>query len=231
MANEKDLSGVELTREYIIEEENRILQQLLASRTPEAVEASVSYAKFLRNSGLDSENYPLFLKMLEIENHWVLDELIGDQDPFLLLSTIPPNSHIVMKAFRLLTKWRPGGIYPKTRAIVLGVLQNAYSSPKDGYKIYPLSIADVHNLGKHLEQEKGQDDPQNRCILDILEKISSLEGLQWDESMEEVARQAMKIRGNFFDNTKMLEDCIPQVLMVRGDYLEDELPPQQLFTD
>jgi len=81
MANEKDLSGVELTREYIIEVENRILQQLMASRTPEAVEASVSYAKFLRNSGLDSENYPLFLKMLEIENHWVLDELIGDQDP------------------------------------------------------------------------------------------------------------------------------------------------------
>jgi hypothetical protein len=231
MANEKDLSGVELTREYIIEVENRILQQLMASRTPEAVEASVSYAKFLRNSGLDSENYPLFLKMLEIENHWVLDELIGDQDPFLLLSTIPPNSHIVLKAFRLLTKWRPGGIYLKTRAIVLGVLQNAYSSPKDGYKIYPLSISDVHNLGKHLEQEKGQDDPQNRCILDILEKISSLEGLQWDESMEEVARQAMKIRGNFFDNTRMLEDCIPQVLMVRGGYLEDELPPQQLFTD
>ena len=231
MANEKDLSGVELTREYIIEVENRILQQLMASRTPEAVEAAVSYARFLRMSGLTTENYPLFFKMLEIENHWVLDELIGDQDPFLLLSTIPPNSHIVLKAFRLLTKWRPGGIYLKTRAIVLGVLQNAYSSPKDGYKIYPLSISDVHNLGKHLEQEKGQDDPQNRCILDILEKISSLDGLQWDESMEEVARQAMKIRGNFFDNTRMLEDCIPQVLMVRGGYLEDELPPQQLFTD
>ena len=228
MANQKELSW---TRDYILEVENKILQQLMAARTADAVEACVSYARFLRMSGLNSENYPLFLKMLEIENHWVLDALIGEQDPFLLLSTIPPNRYIVSKSFRLLTKWRPGGIYPKTRAIVLGVLQNAYSSPKDGYKIYPLSISDVHNLGKHLEQEKGQDDPQNRCILDILEKISSLEGLQWDESMEEVARQAMKIRGNFFDNTRMLEDCIPQVLMVRGDYLEDELPPQQLFTD
>ena len=131
----------------------------------------------------------------------------------------------------LLTKWRAGGIYPKTRAIVLGVLQNAYSSPKDGYKIYPLSIADVDNLGKHLEQEKDQSDPQNRCILDILEKISSLEGVQWDESMEEVARQAMRIRGHFFDNTKMLEDCIPQVLMVRGNYLENELSPNEIFAD
>jgi len=203
----------------------------MAARTAEAVEAAVSYARFLKMSGLTSENYPLFLKMLEIENHWVLDALIGDQDPFLLLSTIPPNAHIVQKSFRLLTKWRPGGIYPKTRAIVLGVLQNAYSSPKDGYKIFPMGVADVHNLGKHLEQEKGQNDPQNRCILDILEKISALEGLMWDDSMEEVSRQAMRIRGFFFDNTKMLEDCIPQVLMVRGNYLEDELPPDYLFTD
>ncbi len=219
------------SRSYILGVENKILQSLMASRTAEAVEAAVSYARFLKMSGLTSENYPLFLKMLEIENHWVLDALIGDQDPFLLLSTIPPNAHIVGKSFRLLTKWRPGGIYPKTRAIVLGVLQNAYSSPKDGYKIFPMGVADVHNLGKHLEQEKGQNDPQNRCILDILEKISSLEGLMWDDSMEEVSRQAMRIRGYFFDNTKMLEDCIPQVLMVMGNYLEDELPPNYLFAD
>ncbi|MEJ2158683.1 MAG: hypothetical protein P8X96_25430 [Desulfobacteraceae bacterium] len=217
------------TRENILAVENRILQQLMAARTPEAVEAAVSYARFLRMSGLTSENYPLFLKMLEIENHWVLDELIGDRDPFLLLSTIPPNRYIVSRSFKLLTKWRAGGIYPKTRAIVLGVLQNAYSSPKDGYRIYPLSIADVDNLGKHLEQEKGQNDPQNRCILDILEKVGQLEGLQLDELMEGVARQAIQIRGNFFDNTKMLEDCIPQVLMVRGDYLESETPPKELF--
>jgi hypothetical protein len=49
--------------------------------------------------------------------------------------------------------------------------------------------------------------------------------------MEGVARQAIKIRGHFFDNTKMLEDCIPQVLMVRGNYLEEELPPRELFSD
>ncbi len=219
------------SRKHILDEENKILHQLMASRTPEAVEAAVSFSRFLRMSGLTSENYPLFLKILEVENHWVLDELIGNQDPFLLLSTIPPNRYIVSACFRLLTKWRAGGIYPKTRAIVLGMLQNSYSSPKDGYKIYPLSIADVNNLGKHLEQDKEQNDPQNRCILDILERIGSLEGLQWDESMEEVSRQAMRIRGHFFDNTKMLEDCIPQVLMVRGDYLEEELPPRNLFSD
>ena len=78
--------------------------------------------------------------------------------------------------------------YPKTLAIVLGVLQNTYSSPKDGYKIFPLSVADVDNLGKHLEKQKGQNDPRNRCILDILDRISTLEGLYWDDSIEQVAR-------------------------------------------
>ena len=182
-------------------------------------------------SGLTSENYPLFLKMLEIENHWVLDELIGSHDPFLLLSTIPPNNYLVSSAFGLLTRWRPGGIYPKTLAIVLGVLQNSYSSPRDGYRIYKLSISDVDNLGKHLEKEGGQDEPRNRCILDILEKIGSLEGLRIDDNMEQVARQALKIRTAFFDNTKMLEDIIPQVLIVQGDYLKDEVPPNHVFVD
>ena len=217
------------TRKSILQVENKILQQIMGTRTREAAEAATAYARFLRLSNLDSENYPLFLKLLEIENHWVLDALLGDEDPFLLLSTIPPNPYLTSRIFQLLTRWRPGGIYPKTLAIALGVLQITYSSPRDGYKIYPLSIADVDNLGKHLEKEKRQNEPRNRCILDILDRIGSLEGLRWDDSMEQVARQALKIRGNFFDNTKQLEDCIPQVLLVKGDYLQDETAPRTLF--
>ncbi len=203
----------------------------MATRTVEAVEAAVSYARFLRLSGLDSENYPLFLKMLEVENHWVLDALIGDTDPFLFLSTIPANEYLVSSCFTLLTRSRPGGIYPKTLAIVLGVLQVAYSSPKDGYKIYGLNIADVDNLGKHLEKEKGQAEASNRCMLEILQKIGTLGGLRWDDTMEEVARQALRIRGSFFDNTKMLEDCIPQVLLVRSEYREGEIEPGMVFVN
>jgi len=229
-AKQKNLEEV-WTRANVLRVENEILRNILAARTPEAVEAATGYARFLRLSGLDPESYPLFLKLLEVENHWVLDELLGDKDPFLLLSTIPPNRFLVSRCFKLLTRWRPQGIYPKTLAIALGVLQNAYSSPRDGYRIYPLSIADVDNLGKHLEKEEGQHEPRNRCILDILEKIGMLEGLQLDEKVEEVARQALRIRGNFFDNTKLLEDCIPQVLLVRGDYLQEEVPPTQVFAD
>ncbi len=219
------------TRENRLKVENQLLVSILSARTTEAVEAAISYVRFLRLSGLDSENYQLFLKLLEVENHWVLDELLGDGDPFLLLSTIPPNHFVVSRCFQLLTRWRPKGIYPNTLAIALGVLQNASSSPRDGYRIHPLSIADIDNLGKHLEKEAGQNEPRNRCILDILEKIASLEGLMLDDKVEGVARQALRIRSNFFDNTKLLEDCIPQVLLVRGDYLQEEIPPAQIFTD
>lgn len=219
------------TRESILSVENKALQQIFATRTAESVEAAVSYARFCKLSGLDSDNYALFLKILEIENHWVLDALIGTNDPFLLLSTIPPNKYLLSRCFMLLTRWRPGGIYPKTLAIVLGVLQNAFSSPKDGYKIYSLSIADIDNLGKHLEKEKGQNEPRNRCILDILDRIGSLEGVRLDENMEQVARQALRIRGNFFDNTKLLEDCMPQVLLVRGNYILEENAPKSLYAD
>ncbi len=230
MAKQEDQAKL-WTRGHVRMVENRLLQQIIAARTPEAAEAAIGYTRFLRLSGLNSDNYPLFLKMLEIENHWVLDSLIGDEDPFLFLSTIQPNYYVLSKCFILMTRWHPGGIYPNTLSIALGVLQSAYSSPKDGYKIYPLTIADVDNLGKHLEKERGQNYPQNRCILDILDRIGKLQGLGWDESMEEVARQALKIRGNFFDNSKKLEDCIPQVLLVRGDYLKDEVSPRFIFEE
>ena len=219
------------TRTSILEVENRILQQIMFTRTEEATEAAISYAQFLRLSGLTPENYPLFLKMLEIENHWVLDALLGDADPFLLLSTIPPNPYLTAKVFQFLTRWRPAGIYPKTLAIALGVLQITYSSPRDGYRIYPLSVGDIDNLGKHLDKVKGQNEARNRCILDILDRVGSLEGLRWDDSMEQVARQALQIRSCFFDNSKLLEECMPQVLLVRGDYLQNETSPQQLFID
>ena len=74
----------------IIEIENSLLQGILGCRTTESVEAAITYAKFLSSIGITSENYPVFLKMLEIENHWVIDSLIGERDPFLMLS---PDTH------------------------------------------------------------------------------------------------------------------------------------------
>jgi hypothetical protein len=219
------------TNESIMEVEINIIERLIGSRSVAAVEAAISYARFLRMSGLNNDNYPLFLRFLEVENHWVIDSLIGDKDPFLLLSSIHPNNYLILNAFRLLTNWHPGGIYPKTLAIILGVLQASYSSAKDGYRIYNSSINDVNNMGKHLNKELGQDDANNRTILDILDRLGSLAGTSTEENIEQMARQANNIRTFFFDKRKKMEDIIPQVLLVKSDYVAKEIPPERVFVD
>ncbi len=213
------------TDKRIAETENRLLQGVIGCLTTEAVEAAITYASFLSGVGLTAENYPLFLRMLEIENHWVVDALIGNRDPFLLLSPVQPNRFIVERIFAMMTRWHKGGIYSKNLSVILGVLQSVYSSSRDGYRIYPLSIANVNALGKHLDKEKGQDDPLNRAILEVLERISRLEE-QNNPEMEEVAVHAANIRNAFFDDRKRMEDVIPPVLLVTvGD--RTEVPPRK----
>jgi hypothetical protein len=193
--------------------ENRLTQGVFGCRSTEAVEAAITYAQYLSSVGITPENYPVFLRMLEIENHWVIDSLIGGRDPFLLLSGVQPNKYIVGRILAMMTRWHKGGIYPKNLSVILGVLQSVYSSPRDGYRIYPLSIADANAIGKHLDKEKGQDDPLNRAILEVLEKISDLEDAGNTE-MDEVAIHGAAIRNAFFDDHKRMEDVIPPVLLV-----------------
>ena len=203
-----------LPREIRIAEiENRLLQGVFGCRSTEAVEASITYAQYLSSVGITPENYPVFLRMLEIENHWVIDALIGERDPFLLLSGVQPNKYIVGRILAMMTRWHKGGIYPKNLSVILGVLQSVYSSPRDGYRIYPLSIADANAIGKHLDKEKGQDDPLNRATLEVLEKIADLEDAG-DAEKDEVAIHASSIRNAFFDDRKRMEDVIPPVLLV-----------------
>ena len=204
------------TDEQIMEIENRLLQGTFQCRTTEAVEASITYAAFLSTVGITPENCPLFLKILEIENHWVIDALIGERDPFLLLSAVSPNEYIVNRIFGMMTKWHKGGIYEKNLSVILGVLQSVFSSPKEGYRIYPMTIANLNAMGKHLDKEKGQDDPLNRIILEILDKLSDLED-SGKPDMEEIALHAGNIRNAFFDSRKTMEDVIPPVLLVSFD--------------
>jgi hypothetical protein len=209
----------------IFETESHLLQGIFGCRTTEAVESAVTYARFLNSVGITPDNYPVFLKMLEIANHWVIDSLIGSRDPFLLLSPVQPNRFIVERCLAMMTRWHKGGIYSKNLSVIMGVLQSVYSSPRDGYRIYPLTIAATNAIGKHLQKTKGQDDPLNRAILEVLEKIADLEDAG-DAQMEEVAIHAAAIRNAFFDDRKRMEDVIPPVLLVSVKE-SDEVPPRR----
>lgn len=210
----------------IADMENKMLQGIFSCRTVEAVESAVTFAKFLSSSGLTPENYPVFLTMLEIDNHWVIDALIDKRDPFALLSAVQPNIFIVKRIFAMLTKWHKGSIYPKSLSVILGVLQSVYGSPTDGYRIYPPRIADVNAISKHLIKRNGQEDTLNRVILKILDRIASLEG-KGDTNMEEIAIHASAVRNAFFDNRKNMEDVLPAVLLARKDR-RDEIAPRKI---
>ncbi|MFH2113859.1 MAG: hypothetical protein ABIJ86_05050 [Spirochaetota bacterium] len=212
--------------EEIMGIEYSMLKGLIGCRTVEAVESAMTYASYLNFTGITNGNYPVFLNILTVRNHHVIDALLGTRDPFLFMSSIQPNHFIVATCFSILTKYRKGEIYPKTLGIILGVFQAAYNSPLDGYKIHAPSVADVNALGKHLNEEKGQDDLLNRSILDILDKLSSLEGQNIDEDMEDLAVHAHNIRNNFFDSTKRLVDVIPEVLLRTELNLDLDVQPR-----
>jgi hypothetical protein len=227
-SNQNRASNSDARDREIFEIESRLLQGIFGCRTTEAVESAVTYARFLNSVGITPENYSVFLKILEIANHWVIDALIGERDPFLLLSSVQPNRFIVQRCLAMMTRWHKGGIYHKNLSVIMGVLQSVYSSPRDGYRICPLTIADANAIGKHLQKAKGQDEPLNRAILEVLEKIANLEDAG-DAQMEEVAIHAAGIRNAFFDDRKRMEDVIPPVLLVTFKDRE-EVPPRRTST-
>jgi hypothetical protein len=215
------------TPEEIAKIEYSLLKGLMGCRTTEAVEAAITYGNYLNSLGITSSNYPIFLKVLGVRNHFVIDALLGTRDPFLFMSSIQPNFFIVATCFSFLAKYNPAEIYSKTLGIILGVFQATFNNPLDGYSIYPPSIADVNSLGKHLIEDKGQDDLLNRSILDILDKLSALEGQNINEEMEDLAVHAHNIRNNFFDATKRLVDVIPDVLLKTEPNLDPEIDPRE----
>ena len=214
------------TQEEIAAIEYALLKGLMGCRTPEAVESAMTYAAYLNSIGITNSNYPIFLKILGVRNRHVIDSLLGTRDPFLFMSSIQPNYFIVASCFSFLGKYHPAEIYSKTLGIILGVFQATYNSPLDGYNLYPPTISDINSLGKHLIEEKGQDDLLNRSILDALDKISELEGTGTDEEMEDLAIHAHNIRNNFFDSTKRLVDVIPNVLLKTEPKLDPQIDPR-----
>ena len=207
------------------------LMSMLACKEPQGVDVTVYFAKYLNMVGVNPDNYPIYLNLFRKRNHWVVDALIGDTDPRVVFTDVQPNYFILAECFKAFEESERGGIYPKSLLVFLGILEVTYKNPLEGYRVFPLKAEDVNNLGKHLDEEKDQMDPLNRSILMILDKVASLmdPGTLEDEDIEvmKVATQANNIRGKFLDMTKHLNEALPELLLNKGDYSVDEVPPTQ----
>jgi hypothetical protein len=206
-----------------------ILDGIFGFTTPIQVEASIGFARYLSHVGINALNYPLFLRMLETNNLWIVDALIGAREPRLLFSSIRPNTSLIRKAFLLLSSWHPGQIYSKVLQAVLGIIENSFYSPDDGYRIYRLKIMDLNSIGKFLDESKDQFDPDNCILLSVLDRITQMG--KYEESVRKsvLSKHAFEIRIAFFDNRKKCADVIPQLLLIRLDREKGEVRPSKDF--
>lgn len=206
------------------------LQEIFKLKNRESVDATIAYAKYLNTVGANSDNYPIFLKIIGMKNHWVVDALIGDKDPETFFSHVQMNYFIIRECFSAFRNAPRGGLYPKSLHVFLSMLMVTYKNPLEGYRVYPPTIIDINNLGKHLNEETDQRDPLNMAILTILDKIASLIDPgkpEEDPEITAVATQANNIRGKFLDFTKSLKEAIPDLLLETSDYRANEIEPSK----
>lgn len=204
-----------------------ILNGLFACSSPLQVESSIGFARYLSSVGINRANYPIFLRLLQTNNRWVVDALVERREPPLLFSSIQPNNFLVSKAFLLLSLWHPGQIYEKVLRAVMGIIECAFYDPDDGYRIYRLKVGDINNVGKFLDEGKDQFDPVNALVLHVLDRISQIGTYETVERKRTLAKHAFDIRLAYFDNRKQCADVIPQVLLTRVDREEDEVRPSK----
>lgn len=215
---EEDLNKLELS----------FLTNIFKCNEGEGVDATIAYAKYLYHIGANSDNYPIYLKLIGLRNHWVVDAMIGDKKPETYFSHVQINYFILQECFKTFTDASRGGIYEKTLLVFLGIMQVTYRNALEGYRVYPPSITDINNLGKHLDEEKDQRDPLNMSILTLLDSIASLVAPgrpEEDQDIISLATQANNIRGKFLDMTKNLAEAIPDLLLKTENLQEKEVAP------
>jgi len=202
-------------KQLIRDHAHTVREALFACTTRPQVECAVAFARYLSFCGLNSDNYWLFLRLVMTNNPWVVDELLHERVPQLLFSTIRPECELIDAAFEMLFSRHPEEMYGKALESVLGIIQNAYYDPDDGYRIRRLSIMDINALGKFLIKDESQDHPLNRLVLEILDRIAHLGDYYGEQDKNVLSKHAFNVRYAYFDHTRNLVDAIPGPLLVR----------------
>lgn len=215
MASKTGFAVSDSDRRLIRDNAHYIREALFSCITDTQVECSVAFARYLARAGLNAENYWLFLRLVMTNNPWVLDELLHEREPRLLFSTILPTEELVETAFQALFSRHPDEIYPKALEALLGIVENAYFDPDDGYRLRKLSIMDINALGKFLRKDEPQEHPVNRLLLEILDKLTGLGEYFQEPDKSVLSKHAFNVRFAYFDRARNMVDAIPHPLLVR----------------
>jgi hypothetical protein len=221
-----------ITEEYINFLKNQFITEILRGENQFTVSALVAYAHFLNRNGINSDNYPLYLKIFESNNRYAIDALLDTHDLEHYLDCVAANSYIVKNFFTIFSSFKRNEIYEKTLRVMFGFLMKVYESPEAGYRLYQPEISDINNLGKILDDTRDQDDELNRDILDILMYISDLDTPHTTDPVQrEVARQAGRIRSDFFDHKRTLNQAIVDSMLERERNVSFGIAPKYIYVD
>jgi len=221
-----------ISNEYVNYLKSLYISKVLEGKTPKTVNVLVAYANFLNKSGINPDNYPLYLKILESNNKYAIDALLEGYELEKYLDCVAPNHFIIKSIFKIFSIYRRNEIYEKTLRVLFGFLIKVYNSPEEGYRIYPPSIADVNNLGKLLNEIEDQDDKLNRDILDILMYISDLDTpYETDNDKKDIARQSGRLRSDYFDNRRKLSQSLTEVMLEEAEKPSLGIPPDYTYTN
>ena len=221
-----------ITQDYIDYLKYVYINEILKAENQKAANALVAYTTFLNKMGINSDNYPLYLKILETNNKYAIDALLDGYDVENYLDCVVPNYFLIERIFNVFSLYKRNEIYKKTLRVFFGFLIKVYASPEEGYQLYPPKISDINNLGKLLNEEEDQDEELNRDILDILMYISDLDTPhETDPEKKEVARQAGRIRSDFFDAKRRLEQSITETILEKADKINLGIPPEYIYVD
>jgi len=221
-----------ISKEYVDYLKYLYITEILKAQNPKAATALVSYATFLNKLGINSDNYPLYLKIIESNNKYAIDALLDGYNIENYLDCVIPNYFLIERIFNILKIYRRNEVYNKSLRVLFGFLIKVYKSPEEGYQLYQPTVADINNLGKFLDEELEQDEEINRDILDILMFISDLDRPHETElRKKEIARQADRIRSDFFDPNRSLTQSLTEVTLEKAEVVPLGVPPEFIYTD
>lgn len=205
----------------------QFLYDILKAEDVRSSAALFAYARYLNKEPLRYEYFPLYMKVFESNNQYAVDALLEGYEPETFLHlVVVPNQFVLRRVFELLHFHRSNTLYDATVRVMCGFIKRVYSIVEDGYRNYELSVKDVNNLGKHLNEEQDQDDPANRLILDILQYLSDLDRLSETEKEKlDVGRQSNRIRGDFLDNKRRLVQAITDAVLKKSDDVDFGIKP------
>jgi len=211
---------------------NIYLLDILKAENLRASSALVTYARFLNDEKIEYNFFPLYLKIFDSNNQFAIDALLNNYEPEKFLEIIiVPNSYVLENVFGLFTKFKSEGMYDKVQRVFCGFLHSVYHVVEEGIRFYLPTIVDINNLGKHLVETEDQEFPLNRVILDFLSCITDLDSSAHENFQDriQIARQASKIRSNYFDNRRKLVQSITEIILEKESDPNFGVVPDEMY--